>query len=111
MRTEQHDIVQAASEARVGVIPHPIVDCAFLAERLMQTKVDIVGMETDENGRTCHAHKVCGSQLVSGSKVRIQKETVISPTTGNEEDCLVAHVVGNRVMTCKVGFLPRHLAI
>ena len=111
MRTEQHDIVRAASEACVAMIPRPIVDCALLAERLMGTKVDIVRTETDENGRTCHAHEVCGSQLVPGSKVRFQKETVISPTTGNEEDCLVAYVVGNGVMTCKVGYLPRHLAI
>jgi hypothetical protein len=62
MRTEQHDIVLAASEASVAVTPHPIAGRALLAERLMGTKVDIVGwMETDENGRTCHAHKVCGS--------------------------------------------------
>jgi hypothetical protein len=30
---------------------------------------------------------------------------------GDEEDCLVTYVVGNEVMTCKVGYLPRHLAI
>jgi hypothetical protein len=111
MRTEQHDIVRAASEARVAVIPRPIVDRALLAERLMGTKVDIVGTETDENGRTCHAHDVCGSQLVPRSKVRIQKETVTSPTAGNEKDCLIAYIVGDGVMTCRVGYLPRHLAI
>jgi hypothetical protein len=79
---------------------------------LRGTLVDIVGTETGENGRTCHAHEVCGSQLVPGSKVHIRKEMPISPTTGNKEDCLVAYVVGDGVMTwCKVGYLPRHLAI
>jgi hypothetical protein len=73
--------------------------------------VDIVGTETNKNERSCHAHEVCGAQLVPGSKVRIRRETYISPTTGDEEDCLVAYVVGNGVMTCKVGYLPRHLAI
>ena len=84
------------SKAREAVIPCPYVDRVLLAERLMGTKVDIVGTETDENGRTCHAHDVCGSQLVPGSKVRFRKETVISPTMGNEEDFLIAYVVGDR---------------
>jgi hypothetical protein len=66
--------------------------------------IDIVGTETNENGRSCHAHEVCGEQLVPGSKVRIRRETYISPTTGDEEDSLVAYVVGDGVMTCKVGF-------
>ena len=39
------------------------------------------------------------------------REMYISPTTGDEEDCLVAYVIGKGVMTCKVGYLPRHLAI
>jgi hypothetical protein len=111
MRTEQNDIVRAASEARVAVVPRPIIDRALLAERLRGTMIDIVGTETNENGRSCHAHEVCGAQLVPGSKVRIRRETYSSPTTGDEEDCLVAYVVGNGVMTCKVGYLPRHLAI
>ncbi len=111
MRTEQHDIVRAASEARVAVIPRPVVDPALLMERLQGTMIDIVGTETNENGRSCHAHEVCGAQLVPGSKVRIRREMYISPTTGDEEDCLVAYLVGDGVMTCKVGYLPRHLAI
>ena len=110
MCTEQHDIVWAASKASVAVIPHLIVDRALLAEHLMGTN-DVVGTETNENGRICHAHEVFGSQLVPGSKVHFRKETVISPTTGNEEDCLFAYVVGDGFMTCKVGYLLRHLAI
>ena len=93
MCTEQHDIVQAASEAHVAVVPRPIDDCALLAERLRGTMINIVGTEINENGRKCHAHEVCSAQLVPGSKVRIRKETMISPTTGDEEDCLIACVV------------------
>ena len=70
MRTEQHDIVRAASEARVAVIPRPVVDRALLTERLQGTMVDIVGTETNKNGRSCHAHEVCGKQLVPESKVQ-----------------------------------------
>jgi len=110
MRAEQYDIVRAASEARVSVAPRSVVDHALLVERLRGTMIDIVGTETNENGRSCHAHKVCGAQLVPGSKVRIRKETYISPTTGYKEDCLVAYVVGDGMITCKVGYLPRHLA-
>ena len=65
-------------------------------------------------GSIYHTRIYAGTILVQaypGSKVRIRRETYISPTTGNEEDCLVAYVVGNGVMTCKVGFLPRHLSI
>ena len=111
MRSEQHVIVREASDGGVSVIPHPVVDRALLADRLQGTMIDIVGTETSENGRSCHVHEVCGEQLVPGTKVRIRKETTISPITGDEEDCLVAHVVGDGVMTCKVGYLPRHLAI
>jgi hypothetical protein len=111
MRPEQHDIVQVLSEPCVAVVPRPVVDCALLAERLKGMMIDIVGTETAKNGRSCHAHEVCGAQLAPGSKVRIRKETYISPTTGDEEDCLVAYVVGNGLMTCKVGYLPSHLSI
>jgi hypothetical protein len=111
MCSEQHVIVREASDGGVSVVPRPVVNQSLLAERLRGTMVDIVGTETGENGRSCHAHEVCGMQLIPGSKVRIRKETVISPTTGDEEDCLVAYVVGKGVMTCKVGYLPRHLAI
>ncbi len=75
------------------------MDRALLIERLQGTMIDIVGTETNENGRSCHAHEVCGVQLVPGSKVRIHRETYISPTTGDEEDCLVAYLIGDGVMT------------
>ena len=71
MCTEQHDIIRAATVDHVAIVPRPIIDCALLAEHLWGTMVDIVGMEIGENGRMCHAHEVCGSQLVPGSKVGI----------------------------------------
>ena len=111
MRTKQHDMVRAASEAHVAVILHPVVDRALLIEHLQGTMIDIRGMETTKNRRSCHAHKICGTQLVPGSKVRICRETYISPTTDDEEDCLIAYLIGNRVMMCMVGYLPWHLAI
>ena len=41
MRPEQHDIVRALSEARVAVVPRPVVDRALLAERLKGTMIDV----------------------------------------------------------------------
>ncbi len=75
-RTDQHDIVRAVSEARVAVLPRPVVDRSLLSKRLMGTMVDIVGTETNENGRSCHAHEVCGEQLVPGSKVGMYARVV-----------------------------------
>ena len=73
--------------------------------------VDIVGMEIGDRGHNCHAHEVCGEQLVPRSKVHFHKETMISLLNGKEEGILTAYIVGNVKMTCMVSFLPHHLAL
>jgi hypothetical protein len=111
---DQHKIVQAASRPMGAVVaPRPMYDRALLVKRLMGTMVDIVGIEHGSRGRQCHEHtRYCRIQLVPGSKVRLRKETIIFNGTGVvEEDVVAAYVVGNGTMTCKVGFLPRHLAL
>jgi hypothetical protein len=112
-RRDQHKIVQAASRPLAAVAPRPIYDRVCLVERLLGTMVDIVGIEHGSRGRQCHEHTTyCGIQLVPGSKVRLRKETIIfNGTEVVEEDAVAAYVVGNGTMTCKVGFLPRHLAL
>jgi hypothetical protein len=92
MRPEQHDIVRALSEARVAVVPCPVVDRALLSERLKGTMidiVDIVGTETVENGRSCHAHEVCGAHLFPGSKVRFRKESTSPQSQGMRRTALL----------------------
>ena len=49
-------------------------------------------------------------QLQVGSKVCFRRERLIY-REGREEDVLVVYVVGDRTMTCKVGFLPQNLAV
>ncbi len=45
-----------------------------------------------------------------GSKVCFRQERLIYHE-GQEEDVLAVYVMGDRTMTCKVGFLPQHLAV
>jgi hypothetical protein len=113
-RRDQHKIVRAASCPMVAVVaPNPVYDRVRLVELLLGTMVDIVGIEHGSRGCQCHEHTTyCGIQLVPGSKVRLQKETIIfNGTEVVEEDAVPAYVVGNGTMTCKVGFLPWHLAL
>jgi hypothetical protein len=73
--------------------------------------IDIVGIEKNDRGRWCHVHDVCGDQLISRSKIRFRKETMILVLDGGTEEVVVmAYIVSDVTMTCKVGFLPCHLA-
>jgi hypothetical protein len=44
------------------------------------------------------------------SKVKFAKERLAYRNGGEEEDVIVIYCIGNRVVRCKVGFLPQHLA-
>jgi hypothetical protein len=77
---------------------------------LVNTMVNIVGTNTNNRGCNCPFHDCCGMQLQVGSKVRFRRERLIY-REGREEDVLVVYVVGDRTMTCKVGFLPQNLAV
>ena len=93
MRTEQHDIVQAASEARVAVVPRPVVDHALLAERLRGTLIDIVGTESSENGRAddydgMYARVV---EVYSPRSLSVVKQQKRHRNLG----CCVAKILGN----------------
>ncbi len=73
--------------------------------------VDFVGIEKNDRGSRCHAHNVCGDQLISESKIHFRKETMISVLDGGTEEVVIpAYIVSDAMMMCKVGFLPHHLA-
>jgi hypothetical protein len=72
--------------------------------------VDIVGTSAKDRGCNCPFHNCCGMQLQVGSKVRFHWEQLIY-CEGRKEDVLAVYVVGDHTMTCKVGFLPQHLAV
>jgi hypothetical protein len=85
-------------------------DHASIVTCLVNTLVNIVGTSAKDRGRNCPFHDCCGMQLQVGSKVRFHWERLIY-CVGQEEDVLAMYVVGDRTMTCKVGFLPQHLAV
>jgi hypothetical protein len=49
-------------------------------------------------------------KLQVGNKVCFRREQLIY-CKGREEDVLAVYIVGDCRMTCKVGFLPQHLAV
>jgi hypothetical protein len=77
---------------------------------LVNTMVNIVGTNINNRGCNCPFHNCCGMQLQVGSKVCFHRERLIY-REGWEEDVLAVYVVGDRTMTCKVGFLPQHLVV
>jgi hypothetical protein len=72
--------------------------------------VDIIGTNAKDRGRNCPFHFCCGMQLQVGSKVCFPRDRLIY-CEGREEEVLEVYVMGDRTMTCKVGFLPQHLAV
>jgi hypothetical protein len=117
------DVARVAPTAAYG--PHAVVESAAMHPRqapqlgcnrasivacLVNTMVDIVGTSAKDRGRNCPHHTCCGMQLQVGSKVCFRQEQLIYHE-GQEEDVLAAYVVGDNTMTCKVGFLPHHLAV
>jgi hypothetical protein len=72
--------------------------------------VNIIGTSAKDSGHNCPFHDCCGMQLQVGSKVRFHRERLIY-RKGQEEDVLAVYVMGDCTMTCKVGYLPQHLAV
>jgi hypothetical protein len=83
---------------------------ASIVACLVNTMVNIVGTNTNNMGRNCPFHNCCGMQLQVGSKVCFRRERLIYHE-GQEVDELTVYIVGDCTMTCKIGFLPHHLAV
>jgi hypothetical protein len=83
---------------------------ASIVACLVNTMVDIVGTSAKDRGCNCPFHDCCGRQLQVGSKVCFHWARLIY-CKGQEEDVLTVYIVGDPTMTCKVGFLPQHLAV
>ena len=71
--------------------------------------VEVVGIGELQRGRSCNKHNICGSQLCEGSYVCFHK-TRFAWRGGDEEDVLEVFYLDSRIMGCKVGYLPKHLA-
>jgi hypothetical protein len=68
--------------------------------------VDVVGLECGDNGRSCEAHKICGSVVDIDVVLRIRRVQVL--VDGKETTALACHWVTDGVDQCRVGFLPKH---
>ena len=80
--------------------------------RVVGTLVDIVGTSAEDRGRSCSRHTCCGHQISKGSVVRFVQERMAWRDQGRVEDVLAVYAVaGDGTTSCKVGFLPLHLAV
>ena len=77
-------------------------------------KVDIVGLEASNNGRSCENHEVCGCVVAPDVVVRFKvvqlAHAVVDEANPSVEAPSIAvyHVTGG-VDTCRIGFLRIHL--
>ncbi len=102
--------VAGSAAIQHGRAPQSGGDHASIVACLVNTMVDTVG--TSAKDRECNypLHNCCGMQLQVGSKVCFRREQLIH-RKGREEDVPAVYVAGDHTMTCKVGFLPQHLAV
>ena len=68
--------------------------------------VEIFGINSDTNGRSCEEHPICGSVLQDDVVVRFRKVQV--SINNKEESAIAAFWVSDGVDRCRVGYLPRH---
>jgi hypothetical protein len=94
----------------LGRAPHLGGNRAGIVACLVNMMADIVGTSAKDRGHNCPHHTCCGIQLQVGSKVCFHQEGLIY-CKGREEDVLTVYIVGDSMMTCKVGFLPLHLLV
>jgi hypothetical protein len=79
----------------------------------MSITIDIVGIAIGDQGRSCKAHYVCGTQVEEGTLVRLRLKTIY--VEGLEEDVIAVHIArfaadkSEKRDGCRVGFTPRHL--
>ena len=69
--------------------------------------LEIVGLESNTQGRSCDQHSCCGSLVTEDTVLRLRKVQVI--VDGKEERAIAAYHVSDGVDGCRVGFLKRHL--
>jgi len=85
---------------------------AVVLTRILNTMVDILGTSAEDRGRSCSRHTCCGHQIEKGSVVKFIHERMAWRDQGRAEDVLAVYAVkGDGTTTCKVVFLPLHLAV
>ena len=67
--------------------------------------VEIFGIDSPTNGRSCEEHRICGRVLQEDSVVRFRKVQVL--IEGKKESAIAAFWVSDGVDRCRVGYLPK----
>ena len=69
---------------------------------------EIVGTESNTQGRSCEEHDICGLVMAEDVVLRFRKVQVV--VDGNkEESAIAAYHVSDGIGRCRVGFLQCHL--
>ena len=68
--------------------------------------VEIVGINSNTNGRSCEEHHTCGCVLEEDTLVRLRKCQVY--INGHEQSAVGVYWVSDGVDRCLVGYLHRH---
>ena len=68
--------------------------------------VEIFGIDSPTNGRSCEEHRICGHVLQEDVIVRFRKVQVLIKE--KEESAIAAFWVSDGIDRCRVGYLPRH---
>ena len=68
--------------------------------------VEIFGIDSPTNGRTCEEHRICGHVLQEYVVIRFRKVQVVIKE--KEESAIAAFWVSDGIDRCHVSYLPRH---
>ena len=71
---------------------------------LLGQTVEIFGIDSPTNGRSCQEHRICGHVLQEDVVVRFRKVQVLIKE--KEESVITAFWVSNGIDQCHVGYLP-----
>ena len=77
-----------------------------MSSHLLGEIVEIVGINSNTNGRSCEEHHTCGCVLEEDSLVRLRKHQVY--INGHEQSAVGVYWVSDGVDRCLVGYLHRH---
>ena len=83
---------------------HRCITCNMVQHPWGRT-IEIFGIESPTNGRSCEEHVVCGSVLQDDVVVRLRKVQVVIEE--KEETAIAAFWVLDGVDSCRVGYLPK----
>ena len=77
-----------------------------MSSHLLGEIVEIVGINSNTNGRLCEEHHTCGCVLEENSLVQLQKHQVY--INGHEQSAVGVYWVSDGVDQCLVGYLHHH---